>query len=87
MKKKLEKTFAQVVPRLTCLHWGSENVMTTIHNLVLVALLGTPKHESFIRGTIDVCAVNSGKKERFLLPIKFCNKIGWPFSEQFKPWA
>ena len=61
--------------------------MATIHNLVLVALLGFPKHESYIKGTIDVCAVNSGRKERFLLPTKFCNKIGWPFSEQFKPGA
>ena len=59
--------------------------MTTIHNLVLVAMLGFPNHESFIKCTIDVCAVNSERKERFLLPIKFCNKIGWPFSEHFKP--
>ena len=38
--------------------------MTTIHNLVLVAMLGFPKHESFIKCTIDDCAVNSERERK-----------------------
>ena len=56
--------------------------MTTILNLVLAALLRSPKHEAFIEGTMNVCVVNSKRKERFLLPAKNFNKIGWPFSER-----
>ena len=82
---KTRKTFAQVFQRLTCLHWGSGKVMATIHNLVPVALLGFPKHESCIMVLLmSAQSIVEGKKGSYFQQ-SFATRLGGHFQNNSNP--